>query len=186
MRKFVALLIAAFVLAGLMGCSSKSETETVAASGETDNSKADQSDKSDKPDESDKDSTPRDGSIDDLDGLFGGDCVKAYTAFIGFMGSSAGVLGGGMPDEELAEFEAQFDEFKSGLPSELVDDFETVAAALDEFYTALVGVDTNDYVNPATQQKLEEASKALESSEFESASDNIQAWFEENCEGLGG
>jgi outer membrane murein-binding lipoprotein Lpp len=185
MRKFVALLIAAFVLAGLMGCSSKSETETVAASGETDNSKADQSDqsdKSDKPDKPDTDSKVR----DDLDGLFGGDCVKAYTAFIGFMGSSAGVLGGGMPDEELAEFEAQFDEFKSGLPSELVDDFETVAAALDEFYGALVGVDTNDYVNPATQEKLEEASKALESAEFESASDNIQAWFEENCEGLGG
>ncbi len=82
------------------------------------------------------------------------------------------------PEVDLARLAAD-------APEEIADDLTTVANVLGAYYETLAaaGVDLSDpaTLTPEAVAAIEEAAAALDTPEFQDASNRITAWFEENC-----
>jgi hypothetical protein len=83
---------------------------------------------------------------------------------------------------DLDEAKAAFDELTAAAPAEIKDDFQVIADAYSKLVDALQGVDLSDpNPDPATLQKLAQASQELDQAKLTQASTNISTWAQENC-----
>lgn len=117
-----------------------------------------------------------------LGALSNEECMQAVqvmaTAFSGGFSQSAD------PDE----IKGVFDRLAAVAPSDIADDLGFIAKELADFYAALqaAGVDFNDpnaFADPASAQAIAEAGEGFNEEAFTQASDNVSAWFDENCSG---
>jgi len=76
--------------------------------------------------------------------------------------------------------------FSSQAPSEIRDDWKTLVAGFNAYAQALEGINFNNLTDPATMEKLNKATEAIDDSKMQNASDNINAWIEKNCPSLAG
>ena len=117
-----------------------------------------------------------------LDGLSGGqlDCYRTSMAFLALTLTPVAVISGADPaglegiDQDLATLRAQ-------VPPAIAADFDTYAAGVQAFATALKGVDLTDLQSATTRQQLVAAQASLETPEVKGAEDAIQRWFAETC-----
>ena len=80
-----------------------------------------------------------------------------------------------------AAIKEAFDELAAAAPSEIKDDFETLAAYLQEVADALEGVDlTSTTPDPEALARLQ----GIDTTEVTQASTNISTWVSENCTGV--
>ena len=111
-----------------------------------------------------------------------GDCVGASVAYATLVLEPLGFMGGAT-QEQIDKFEQDTKDVQSKIPSELQDDFQTVADAYKAYGDALKGIDFSDMLNPDTQKKVEDASNMLDDPQVKAAQDNIDAYFKDNCNG---
>lgn len=76
--------------------------------------------------------------------------------------------------------------FSSQAPSEIRDDWKTLASGFTAYAQALEGINFNNLTDPATMEKLSKATESMDDSKMQKASDNINAWIEKNCPNLAG
>ena len=128
------------------------------------------------------------GDVGDLPAvLSSNDCFAAASA----LGSafSGGITPGGTFDPEgIAD---AFRRVSQLVPSEIQDDVAVMADGLGLFFSTLEehNVDLGDPASlgaPGVAEAMEDASEALESTDFQEASDNVNAWFENMCGGVNG
>jgi hypothetical protein len=144
------------------------------------------------------DDTTSDDSTDDEDESDddGGEAPIDGEAFFGFCDGdfSPGAFGAGAltsidptnPDMEasMQAMVAQFDELADAAPDEIKADFEVLADVFHEYDEILAEIDYNFLAlasDPEAQAKFSELESAFDSDELDAASDNIEAWTEENC-----
>jgi hypothetical protein len=130
-----------------------------------------------------------DGGGVDLAGAFTGQCQEAVAGVAAAMSAySSGLAGAftGQIDED--ELQASADELRAmadGAPAELKNDLEVIANALGDFYSGLadIGIDVSGGAIPTPEQlnQLSELSESFDTEELQTATDNIDAWFEANC-----
>lgn len=123
------------------------------------------------------------GDLEDF--AFGSEeCLEASGAFLAAAGGAAAVFGGG--DQDLQDSLADLEEFAGDVPAEIRADFEVFVDAYAEFADAFADLDFDPSSGEAPDEETMAALQALtedfEESEFQEATENIQAWFEENCE----
>lgn len=113
------------------------------------------------------------------------DCLGASAAFLSAASGALSVFGGGGSDDELEESLAALEDFGGELPDEIQDDFEVFVDMNTEIVDAFadIGFDPSSGEAPNDEQMaaLEEIGRRYEESGFQEATENIQAWFEENC-----
>jgi hypothetical protein len=113
------------------------------------------------------------------------ECLEASSAYLQIVGVPLGFMGGAT-QEQIEQFERDLDELKAKIPSELEDDFDTVAAGYREFaeiYRTLDLSNPQTFLDPEVQAKVEEASAVLDEPAFTEAQDRIQKYFDETCAG---
>ena len=83
---------------------------------------------------------------------------------------------------DLAATADAFDEFVAAAPDEIKDDLQVIAERFAEIAEALKGVDlTSGTPSAEDLQKLQEVGSSLDNAELKQASENIEAWVNENC-----
>ena len=188
MRKLLALSLAAVMALSLAACGSDSSDD------QSSQSRDDESELSasqgDGGSSSDGDSSSDDGSSSDGDSSSDvpdlgnmGDCVEAAAAFAQVTLIPLG-LTFGATEEDLAELQDSLDELDASIPDEVKDDYEVLRDAYAEFGEVMSGVDFTDpgaMLDPDTADAMEEAGALLETPEVQEATDNIDAYFSENC-----
>ena len=111
-----------------------------------------------------------------------GDCISASAAYASLFVQASG-FATGADQAQLDQFEQQTQDLKAKIPDSLQADFQTVANAYKQYADTLKGVNFGDILNPATQQKLQDASSALDSQDVKDAQDRIDSYFKQNCGG---
>lgn len=76
-----------------------------------------------------------------------------------------------------------FDEIADEVPDEIREDYQVIADNFSKIAEALEGVDltSGETPSPEALAKLQEVTASMDSAEVQQASENIQAWVEENC-----
>lgn len=125
----------------------------------------------------------------------GGDCAFlgqfAGVEFAeGFDPSAAFEEGGEIDFSQIYDpLSEQFREIAESAPSDIRDAFETMAEAFGELASELEGltVDFSDPANidPEAIAAFEKAGTVVEGDEFRAASDEVEAWVEDNCSAAG-
>lgn len=103
--------------------------------------------------------------------------INAYTTGL------AGAMGGSLDDESLQLSAGQLQAMADAAPDEIKDDLEVIANELGDFYTALSESGYQPGVAPTPEQiaQLSALAEVVDQEAFDEASDNINAWFEDNC-----
>ncbi len=133
--------------------------------------------------------TPDDGNdgsvgIDD----FSSTCLDAAQGMAAAMGAyttgMAQAFGGSLDEESLQLSADQLEAMAEAAPDEIKDDLDVIAEQLAAFYTALAESGYEAGTTPDAEQlaELSALAESMDNDAFEEASDNINAWFEENCE----
>jgi hypothetical protein len=126
-------------------------------------------------DSSDDLDLPSDDELDDLADLAGVD-----EACLGGLYLAAGMFG--FTDEASAkEAQEYFEEARDDLPDEIRDDFDVVADAMRTYGEVLAEHDY-DFAKLMADADAQAALEDLESPEYTEATDNLDAWFSENCD----
>jgi hypothetical protein len=125
------------------------------------------------------------GSIDG-GALDAATCAQVVAAMASaYSGTSAAMTGGNAGDMQ-SSIDA-LENFAANAPEEIADDMQTLAAAYAQVTQALAdsGYDPTSGVAPTPEQAaaLQQATAGLNSEEFQQASDNVTAWFQEQCGG---
>jgi hypothetical protein len=116
-----------------------------------------------------------------------GTCLEATQAMAAAMSSYstgvAGAMGGTLDSEELQQVADQLEAMAGAAPAEIQDDLEVIAEELGAFYTALAETGYTGTGTPTPDQiaQLEALSEAIDQEAFDTASANVEAWFEANC-----
>ena len=125
------------------------------------------------------------GDVGELPGvLSSNDCLATATALASAF--SGGLSSDGTFDPEgIAD---SFDRLSELAPSEIQGDIVVMADGLGLFFSVLDAnnIDLGDPASmaaPGVAEAMEEAAEALDSADFEEASDNVNAWFESMCSG---
>lgn len=84
---------------------------------------------------------------------------------------------------DLDSMVSQLETFTSKVPSDIKGDWKVIVDAFKDYAKALDGVDMANMTDPATITGMTEAAKSFESSQFLTASDNLEAWSTKNCGG---
>ena len=168
-RRLAVLLLAALALL-LAGCGGDDGGDE--AAGTTDTAIVE--------DDTSTETTDDDGSTatTDDDGIqLEGECAE----FAGLSAKLSQALGGSSSD--LSSATEVFDELADQVPDEIRDDYEVLAANFRELAEALEGVDltSGETPSPEVLAKLQEVSQSLDTPEVREATENIEAWAEENC-----
>jgi len=113
-------------------------------------------------------------------------CAQVVAAMASaYSGTMASMSGGGGGDTQSAI--DSLEEFAANAPDEIADDMQTIAAAYAQVGQALAdaGYDPMSGVAPTPEQAaaLQQATAALDTPEFQQASDNVSNWFKEQCGG---
>lgn len=82
---------------------------------------------------------------------------------------------------DLSAMVSALDSFTSSVPSAIRDDWKTIVSGIKSYADAIKGVDMNNLMDPATQDKLMKAAASMEDAKFQKASDNLDAWVAKNC-----
>jgi len=108
--------------------------------------------------------------------VLGGECAE----FAGLGAKLQSAFGVGGDVDSASEV---FDELADRVPEEIRDDYRVLADNFKQFADALEGVDltSGETPSPETLAKLQEAAAAMDQPEIQQASDNIEAWVQENC-----
>jgi hypothetical protein len=115
-------------------------------------------------------------TTDDGDEVLGGECTEL--AGLGAQLQSA--MGNAGDLDSTSEV---FDELADRVPEEIREDFQVLADNFKEFAEALEGVDLSSGATPdaETLAKLQQAVASMDQPAVEEASNNIEAWVQENC-----
>jgi hypothetical protein len=92
---------------------------------------------------------------------------------------------GTLDDEALQAAADQLQAMSDAAPDEIKDDFRMIADALAAFYTAFgeIGYQPGATPTPEQAEQLAALAEAFDNDAFDEASQNIEAWFEGNCQG---
>jgi hypothetical protein len=114
-------------------------------------------------------------------GFGSADCIAATNAFVAASASLSLVLGG--DNKQFESSLAELNKWATSAPASLQKDLKVVAAAYAAYAKALKdnGYKPGQTPDAKLIAAMEKAGAALESSEFEKASDNVDAWFEKEC-----
>ena len=114
-------------------------------------------------------------------GFGSADCVAATNAFVAASASLSLVLSG--DNKQFESSLAELNKWATSAPSSLQKDLKVVAAGYAAYAKALKdnGYKPGQTPDANLIKAMEKAGAALESSEFEKASDNVDAWFEKEC-----
>jgi hypothetical protein len=127
-------------------------------------------------DSSDDLDLPDSEELDDLADMAGVDEVCLGAAYL-----AAAAFGGAAGGEDAEELQAYFEEARDQVPDEIKDDFDKVAEAM-QAYGALLEEYEGDFTKLATDPDAQDVLSQFDSDEFTEASDNVSAWFDENCD----
>jgi hypothetical protein len=132
----------------------------------------------------DDDSTSNDGENEDEDvdlSDISEECIEASLAYTAVVGQSAAAFTG---DTEAVENSAdKLKEFADKAPDEIKDDFETMAETLEKYYEELKDLDLGSGTPSAGDiAKIAAAGQVLQDADFETASNRVSDWVDENCE----
>ncbi len=91
--------------------------------------------------------------------------------------------GGASADGDVSKYADAFDAFASEAPEAIRDDLQTIAKNFEAYAKAFQGLDLSSGAVPSADQlqKLQELSKTIDQTELQKASDNIEAWVQDNC-----
>jgi len=184
-KKTAALVFAIALMFTAVACGSSKKADDVSAADANKGEK--QSDGSGtttttraKSTSSDTSDTSGGSSSDALGGLASSDCLAAFTAYTGLYTEALG-FASGADQSQISDFEQKTQDLQSKIPSDLKDDFTTVANAYHQYAEAVKGIDYSDLLNPATQDKLTQASNALDSQDVKDAQQRIDDYFTTTC-----
>jgi hypothetical protein len=125
------------------------------------------------------------GSIDG-GALDASTCAQVIAAMASAYSGTTAAMTGGNAGEMQSSIDA-LENFAANAPDEIADDMQTLAAAYAQVTQALAdsGYDPASGVAPTPEQAaaLQQATAGLNSEEFQQASDNVTAWFQEQCGG---
>jgi hypothetical protein len=110
-----------------------------------------------------------------------GECMQIGLAYMGVSMGALGTMFGGTIDAQ--ELRDQLDDLQADLPTEIEDDFAVVADAFEQLSQGMEGTSGN-IMDPEYQQKLEQATAALESPEVDEAQKNIEQYIAKECPNL--
>lgn len=172
MSKTWTLLVGLFVAAGmLVGCGGDDDDDVGARADAEAEDAADEA---------------GDIDLDDVeDFAFGSEeCLEASAAFLSAAGGAAALFSG--EDEELERSLADLEKLEGDVPDEIKDDFDTFVEAYTDLTEEFADLDfdpsSGEAPDEETMAALEELGRRFEDSDFQAASERIQAWFTENCE----
>lgn len=172
MSKTWRLLVTLLVASGLLvGCGGDDDLDAAARAAAS---------------ESERETDEEDIDLDDVeDFAFGSEeCLEASAAFLSAAGGAAALFGGG--DEEVERSLAELEEISGEVPDEIKDDFEIFAEIYREVVDEFAGLDFDPTSDEAPSEEvmaaLAELGERFQDSDFQAASERIQAWFTENCE----
>jgi hypothetical protein len=117
-------------------------------------------------------------SNDELEDL--ADMAGVDEACLGAIYVSAGIFGAFTDEASAKEAEQYFEEAKGNLPDDIRDDFEVVADGMKKYGEVLADHDY-DFTKAMSDPDVQSALEDLDTPEFQAASDNVNAWLEENC-----
>lgn len=114
-------------------------------------------------------------------GLLSGDCMAATQAFIAASASLAMVMSG--DNKQFEASLAELNKFASSAPASIQKDLKVVAAAYASYAKVLkdAGYKAGQTPDANVLKAMEKASASLETSEFDKANANVDAWFEKEC-----
>jgi hypothetical protein len=125
------------------------------------------------------------GTVIDGGALDAATCAQVVAAMASAYSGSAAAMTGGSPDLQASV--DQLEAFAASAPEEIRDDMQTIAAAYATMMQAFAdsGYDPASGQAPTPEQvaALQQATAAINTAEFQQASDNVSAWFEEQCPG---
>jgi hypothetical protein len=98
---------------------------------------------------------------------YNGDCIAVASAYASVTFALLPVLFGGSEQFDAGELQATLDSLSGSVPPELAGDIQTLT----------------DLAAQSSGKSLTEASELLDSQEWTTASDNIDAWITANCGG---
>jgi hypothetical protein len=109
------------------------------------------------------------------------DCLAATTAFVAASASLSQVLAG--DNKQFESSLAELNKWASSAPSALQKDLKVVAAGYAAYAKTLKDAGYKPGQTPDANliKAMEKASAALETSEFEKANANVDAWFDKEC-----
>jgi hypothetical protein len=109
------------------------------------------------------------------------DCIAATNAFIAASASLSQVLGG--DNKQFESSLAELNKWASSAPSALQKDLKVVAAGYAAYAKALKDANYKPGQTPDANviKAMEKAGAALETSDFQKASANVDAWFDKEC-----
>jgi hypothetical protein len=116
----------------------------------------------------------------DLGAFASGECLELAQVGAKFSESFSGT-------GDAGEIEAFFQELADKAPDEIQDDLQVLAEAMGEYAEAFKDIDLTSAAaaDPETVQKLQELAEKFDDTKYQQASENIQAWAEENCSTTG-
>jgi hypothetical protein len=110
-------------------------------------------------------------------------CAQIVAAMASAYSGSTAAMTGGSPDLQASV--DQLEEFAAAAPEEIRDDMQTIAAAYATMMQSFAdaGYDPTSGTPPTPEQiaALQEASGALNGTEFQAASERVGAWFQDEC-----
>lgn len=131
-----------------------------------------------------KDSGSSDSSLPDLGNVGNlNTCMKAAAAYATVVLEPLGLMGKATK-ADIDKFKKDVADLKAEIPAELKDDFDTVAAAWNDFAQVYGNIDLSDpstYTDPAKAAQLEEASKKLDEPAVKDAQKRIDDYFATKC-----
>ncbi len=116
-------------------------------------------------------------------------CAGDFSALRTFGSGAIAGIDPSNPDLEasMKALIAQIDEMAGAAPSEIEADFEVMSDAMHKFDEVMSAIDY-DFLKAATDPeaaaKLGELDTVFDDAAIEEAGNNIEAWFEENCEAV--
>ncbi|CAN5265133.1 hypothetical protein BH23VER1_BH23VER1_37490 [soil metagenome] len=110
------------------------------------------------------------------------DMSEAMDTFAEGMG---GLMTGGLDPESLEQVAGQLEAAAEVAPDDIRDDFEVMAEELGGFYRVLADMDYQPGSVPTPEQaeELSQLGESMDQEALQAATDNISAWFEDNCGG---
>jgi hypothetical protein len=129
-----------------------------------------------------------DGSTDGMSGV-SAVCLEATQAMASaasaYGSGLAGAAGGTLDEQSLQQAADQIQAMAAAAPDEIKDDFQIIADGLTQFYSALADMGFQPGSVPTEEQltQLNQIFDSIDQTAFETASNNIEAWFNDNCGG---
>jgi hypothetical protein len=112
------------------------------------------------------------------------DATQAMAAAISsYTTGMAGAMGGSLDDESLQLAAGQLQAMADAAPDEIKEDLAVIAEELGAFFAALadIGYEAGGAPSPEQMAELSAIAEVIDQESFQTASDNLNVWFEANC-----